>query len=629
MPIPLNRQFEAERERNLKYLVLSLVLNLILPLIHGLIFSWIPWSLRAFRSESSLSFRPYFTILKLYQTLNKTHSVSIMKQRLYFQPSLFLVATLHVGLNAFFCVAQTDEINYEPKLYVVSKRLGLISVAQIPAVLLFVLKNNFISAVSGLTVDKSVFFHKWLGRFMFIAAILHMSLSLHYWIGLKFYIMIKIPPQIFGFIAFSCLGMINIGSLKFIRVYAFEFFIAQHRIFNFVFLLLLYFHNGRTHFSVLLGVHLLVLDRIVARILGIVHKRRSPTKGKCEFEILDDCTTRVSIPIEISCVDPRKWWWCFVPRYGNWRAGQHVYFNCNKVALLAYHPFTISSLPACGKMVLIIRKKSGFTKKLHKKIEMMDMDNCEENQCSITPTGNNHIDASIDKDSKSNVTESSTESLQTLIDSFHKPAIFELKAGMNGPFGANYQPLIKFEAVSLFSAGSGSSFTLPIALDLLNEIDTRDNANDFLYRPHGCKISLHIVFKKKAHLQWYDHVWSEFYPYLETGKLNLNFYFTKESQQVTASKFSSENCSEFDGLQSPDKFSIATSDQVQFHYSRPDIASIVTENANNLNSKTYLRSLACLSCGPPEFNRSIDTACRNNRWRAGAPSIYYYLESFE
>lgn len=628
MTIPLDRQFEAEKERNLKYLVLSLVVDLLLPFIHGILFLWIPWLLRAFRSEVSLNFRPYFTFLKVSETLNKTHLIKLRKQRLYFQPSLLLVAALHVGLNAYFCIAQTEEIDYEPKLYVVSKRLGLISVAQIPAILLFVLKNNFISAVSGLSADKSVFFHKWLGRFMFVAAILHMSLSLNYWLGLKFYIMVQIPPQIFGFIAFSCLGMMNLGSLKFIRNYAFEVFIAQHRIFNFVFLLLLYFHNGRTHFSVLLGVHLLVLDRIVARVLGILHKRRGPTKGKCDFEILDDSTTRVSIPIKILRANPRKWWWLFVPRYGTWRAGQHVYFNCNKVALLAYHPFTISSLPACGKMVLIIRKKSGFTKQLHRKIEMMSNNDCEKGSHSITLacTEDNLI---ADKKSGTNVVEATTNSLEDLIAAFEKPIVYEMKAGINGPFGANYQPLIKFEAVILFSAGSGSSFTLPVALDLLEELSARDDARDYLYRPHSCKISLNVVFKKKEHLQWYDHIWSEFYPYLESGKLKLDIYLTREvkEDQISNSSLSCEL--EFDKLRNDDKTSNSSHGLVKIHYGRPDIERIVTATAEERNSKSNLHSLACISCGPSEFNHSIDVACRKNRWRLGAPSIYYYLESFE
>lgn len=629
MDIPLNRQFEVEKERNLKYLVLSLVVDLLLPFIHGLVFSWIPWSLRALRTESSLNFRPYFTFLKISDAFNKTYSCSLLKRRLYFQPSLLLVAALHVGLNSFFCVAQTDEINYEPKLYVVSKRLGLISVAQVPAVLLFVLKNNFISAISGLTADKSVFFHKWLGRFMFIAAALHMSLSLQYWIGLKFYIMVQIPPQIFGFIAFSCLGMMNLGSLKFIRNFAFEVFMAQHRIFNFVFLLLLYFHNGRTHFSVLLGVHLLVLDRIVARVLGIIHKRRGPTKGKCEFEILDDSTTRVSIPIKISRANPRRWWWCFVPRYGTWKAGQHVYFNCNKVALLAYHPFTISSLPASGKMVIIIRKKTGFTKNLHEKIEVMGMNKSEENNLGITLVSNEDGESSFGKEKNIQVMATSDNSLQELVAAFEKPAIYEIKAGMNGPFGANYQPLIRFEAVSLFSAGSGSSFTLPVALDLLEEIKTKDEADDYLYRPQNCKVSLNLVFKKKAHLKWYDHIWSEFYPYLESGNLKLNFYFTREDRDTTSTCSSIGSSSKTDDSQNHVKYTIASSEHILFHYSRPDVESIVTATAKELSSKTYFHSMACLTCGPSDFNYTVDAACRKNRWHMGAPSIYYYLETFE
>lgn len=629
MAIPLKEQYHVERERNLKFLVLSLITNLLLPFIHGILFLWIPWFLRSWRSSNSLRFLPYFYFLKLSETFSQTHRIKLFRKDFYFQPSLILTATLHVGLNGFFCIAQTAEINYEPQSYIVSKRLGLISVAQVPAILLFVTKNNFISAISGLPTDKSVFFHKWLGRFLFLSAILHMSLSLQYWIGLKFYIMVRIPPQIFGFIGFSCLGMMNLGSLRFIRNYAFELFLAQHRIFNFIFLLLIYFHNKRARFPVLLGVHLLVLDRIVGRVMGIVHKRNGPTKGKCDFEILDDDTLRVSIPISISNCDSLKWWWCFVPRYGNWRAGQHVLFNCNKVALLAYHPFTVASLPSCGKMVIVIRKKGGFTKKLHNKLQKMAEEKDEES--SIQSQDANINDLSSSSSIKKEPFEISTISevnLRKLVSGFPKGMIYNMKAGINGPSGGNYQPLLKFETVLLFSAGSGSSFTLPVALELLRELEKRNEMNDFLYRPQKCEVEIHATFQKIAHLKWYDHIWSDFYPYLDSGRAKLFLYFTKETygelelgekvEDLTMASSQDQSVSD-----------ISCIDGTEIKYKRPDVKEIVTKAVRELSSNKYRHSLACLGCGPTEFNYSIGEACDANRWKRDAPEIYCYRESFD
>lgn len=635
MAIPLEKQFEVEKERNLKYLVLSLVLDLTLPLIHGLLFLWIPWILRSYRGERSLKFIAYFDFLKVTQRFNRTYSFKLFRRTFYFQPSLLFIAAIHLGLNAFFCVAQTAEINYEPRLYVVSKRLGLVSVAQVPPILLLVTKNNFVSAVSGLSEDKSVFFHKWIGRFMFVSATLHMALSLSYWIGLKFYIMVHIPPQIFGFIAFSCLGMMNFGSLRFIRKFSFELFLAQHRIFNFVFLLLLYFHNGRTHFAVLLGVHLLVLDRIVGRVLGILHKRKGPTKGKCDFEILDEDTMRVSIPITVFNSDAQNWWWSFVPRYGNWRAGQHVLFNCNKVALLAYHPFTISSLPSSGRMVLVIRKKSGFTRKLFQKLQAMENEEDKE-ECievhsirseSDTQTEGSELNAIKAQDIE--VTTVSENSLHDLLSRLSKQKILNLKAGINGPFGGLYQPLVKFESVTFLSAGSGSSFTLPVALELLHELEKRNQVQDFLYRPNNCAISIHVVFQKISHLKWYDHLWEDFYPYLAASKVQLYLYFTKESQEI-ASVGNEKNDS--DATSSSDLFDngvMNSGDGVTVSYCRPNIAEVVAESARSFESSSNRCSIAYLSCGPANFNFCVEKACDKARRQNNSPDLYYYREAYD
>ncbi|RKP29313.1 hypothetical protein METBISCDRAFT_24338, partial [Metschnikowia bicuspidata] len=292
MAIELADQPGVANQRNKKFLALSLLLDLLLPLIHGFLFLWIPWILRSHRNQESLMFVPYFNFMKFTSRLTKTFSTKIFNKKFYFQPSLLIVAAIHLALNAFFCVAQTAEFNYRPKSYIVSKRLGAIAIAQVIPILLFVCKNNVVSALSGLSSDKSVFFHKWLGRFAFLAATLHMSFILKYFIGLNRYAVLQVPAQIFGFIAFSCLGMMNLGSLKLIRKFSFELFLMQHRIFNFFFLLFAFLHHTATRIPLLVGFLLLVLDRITCIVLEILHKRKGPTKGKCDFEILDENTTR-------------------------------------------------------------------------------------------------------------------------------------------------------------------------------------------------------------------------------------------------------------------------------------------------------------------------------------------------
>ncbi|OBA22634.1 ferric reductase [Metschnikowia bicuspidata var. bicuspidata NRRL YB-4993] len=595
MAIPFAEQYFVEKERNFKYLFLSVAVSILLPILHGVFFLWVPWVLRGRRTADTIKYKPYFTVLKYYETLTKTFNYKMFGKVFYFQPSLLLVAAFHIGITTIFAISETKDLTYETWYYIVSKRVGRLSIAHVPITLILVAKNNIVSAASGLTIDKTVFLHKWYGRSMFITAIIHMSLSLKYWLGIKFEVMVLIPPQIFGFIAFSCLGMMNVASLKFIRNMAFDFFLAQHRIFNFIMLLLAYFHNGGNHAAVILGVHLLVADRIVGRVMGIIHKRRGPTKGLCDFEILDESTVRVSIPIK-----PRKtsnrWYWFFLPRYRTWRAGQHVLFNCNKVALLAYHPFTISSLPESGKMVLVIKVQTGFTKQLHKKL------------CKMTE--------------------------------IEDPESIEGCTGINGPFGANYQPLTKFDSIVFFSAGSGATFTLPVALDLLQTLQQRDESMDYLYRPQSTQIRIVMVVKKWANLQWFDHLWRHFIPFLSSGRAQLVLHITQEVANFGEENYERnkekltnirEASTEFNDEASSSRGSFPNLDTggVSILQGRPDLESIITSSVERLCSPSYRKAFACVSCGPEAFNQNIKSVCNKSRWLPKAPDIYCYEESFE
>lgn len=652
MAIPFNEQYFVEKNRNYKFLFLSVLVSVLLPAIHGVLFLWIPWVLRSKRTALGLRHKKYFTFIKYFDSFNKTFRATVFGKHLYFQPSLLVLLAIHIGVNSWFCVAETLDLDYEPWLYIVAKRLGRISVAHIPPILIFVAKNNLVSAFSGLSLDKAVFFHKWMGRSMFLTAIIHMVLSLKYWLDLKFYIMIQIPPQIFGFIAISCLGMLNLVSFKFIRNFAFEVFLAQHRAFNFIMLLLAYFHNGGNHAAIILGIHMLVIDRIVARVFGILHKYRDPRKGKSEFEILDDTTVRVSIPISTWEVDNEQWWRFFVPRYKTWRAGQHVLFNCNKVALLAYHPFTIASLAESGKMVLVIKVHKGFTRKLIRKLQKMSEEEpLESSISSVSVRGddsyNSSSDGSIHSASSATHLKASeihevtrplnkeVSTFKNMLAGFVAPRVFEIKAGINGPFGANYQPLTKFDSVVFFSAGSGASFTLPVALNLLKTLKQRDDEEDYLYRPEKALVTIVMSMKKAANLQWYDHLWEDFIPFLNSGRAHLSLHLTqevpdasdydeeiKEKNAKLAAEASKESTFESSSVLSAGPGFSTT-------YARPDFNDIITASVGDLCSPDYRKAFACIGCGPVAFNEEIKSVCEKNRWVKHAPDIYSYNESFD
>lgn len=665
MAIPFEVQYFVERDRNFKYAFLTMLTTMLLPIFHGALFLWIPWFLRSRRDTASLKYKKYFTFIKCFESLTRVYKVNILGRAFFFQPSLMIVGAIHLAFCTGFILMQTKDIDYQPRLYILAKRIGRISIGCLPMILLFVAKNNVIAALSGLSLDKAVFFHKWLGRCMFLTATVHTALTLKYWLDMKFYIMVKIPPQIFGFIAYSCLGMLNVASLKIFRNFAFDLFLAQHRVFNFVMLLLVYFHNGGNHALVILGVHLLVIDRISSRVLGILHKRKGPTKGMSDFEILDDTTIRISIPISIMNSDNHKWWWSFVPRYGNWKAGQHIYLNVFKVAWFQYHPFTISSLADSGKMVIVMKVHKGFTRKLKNKLlKLKEQQDAEaaESEMSIASSSRSSQDDEIrsaevtqttidstsklvkSKDQEYEILVTPVQNFKDILDSFPTPEILQLKAGINGPYGGNYQPLTRFDSVVFFSAGSGASFTLPVALDLLKTIKEREEANDYLYRPQRTAITIVLAMKKIANLQWYDHLWSEFVPFLNNGRAHLLVHITQEVADAAETEDEEEKSDAekvrlyLTGSSSEKReLSLSTSELAassvegsgfSITYARPDFAHIITESVRLVSCKEYRKSFACLGCGPDRFNGEIKLSCQKNRWVEGAPDIYCYTESF-
>ena len=131
----------------------------------------------------------------------------------------------------------------------------------------------------------------------------------------------------------------------------------NHRVHSFIMLLMAFLHNDRAKAMVILAIHLLVLDKVLGRIYGIVHSLKSPTKGLSEFEILDDETLRVSIPVKTSKTDPTPWYRLFLFKYGTWLAGLHVYLNVRKVDFFQHHPFALQVYLNLVKLLWLSKEK--------------------------------------------------------------------------------------------------------------------------------------------------------------------------------------------------------------------------------------------------------------------------------
>ncbi|EGW30230.1 ferric reductase [Spathaspora passalidarum NRRL Y-27907] len=606
--IPFDQQYFVETERNRKYQWLSFIFGILIFIAHGLLFFWLPRYLRLKREIKAMKYRPFFVFLEHWETLNRCFCFKIpfINKNYYYKPSLLILFSVFIAINARFSMMETSDIDYLPQYYVISKRVGRVAMGNMPAVYIMVTKNDFVAALTGLSPDRLVFYHFWFSRLIYFMIVAHIVVGTKYWNAVGFKKMLTIPPQIFGWIAFGCFTMLVFGNLKFIRQYAFDFFMVKHRIYSFIFLLLAFFHNGGNKAMVILAVHLLVIDRIVGRVFGIIHRVKSPTKSWSEFEILDDDTLKVTVPMKMSKTDVNKWYNLLLPKYGTWKAGSHVLLNVGKISLFQYHPFTIVSMPETGKMVMIIKKKNGFTKKLYNRKENKDKDLSFSSSVSSQESPS---DSEPEPDYK-RVTD---------------PNIVKMKAGINGPFFPKHQPLITFDSVAFFAIGVGASFIFPICLDLLQEIEKRELENDYMGRPSNPTISIYWSVRNFADISWYSESMYKLSKYINSRKLLMQIYITREiNETITENSVITSTSKADSDFSSPDVLT------EKFYGSRMDVQKLVQGQAAALNfpEENSYRSFAVLSCGSEDFGKTVEMECQKLRGKKEAPNIYFYNESF-
>ncbi|KAI5959404.1 FRP1 [Candida pseudojiufengensis] len=657
--IPFDQQFFVEKQRNNTYEWLVFIITLILLGGHGLLFHWIPKFLRMKRTEEGIKHIKFFKFLKNWDKFTSVRKFTIFKRYSFFyQPSLVLFCFLFVCFNVGLCFAQIKEIDYQGQMYPMSKRISRVAVGNLPILLFSVAKNDILTNLSGFQFDRLEFLHKWLSRWMWILISIHLALGTYYWLSMNFRIMIIIPPQIFGFMAYGSFCILTWGSMKFIRKWSYDFFLIQHRVFAFIMLFMSFIHNPGNRAAVLISVHGLVIDRVISKIMAYIHKNHSPTKCKSTFEILDENTIEVTIPIKTDDYKSNKWFNKFLS-YKNWKAGQHIYLNVAKVKWFQYHPFTIASVSSSNDMKLLIRVQKGFTKKLMKYLS--DVDHTEHD-----------------------------DELTTINTMFH------------GPYGAVHQPFITFDHCLFFSGGSGGAFTFPVCLDLLKQIDDKNMIGDYLFRPRNPKIRFVWVIKKYENIIWFKHILDQLIEYSTSGRLIIDIYITQERKHNSVSsestndilidqtsiesnsellKKNNNNTYEIP-LKQPDliysektiplpttstsqtlptlKSSISTSSNIEdisnlnkdtieilttneheeeikfpkynIYYGRPNIGKIIKNHSIELTKEMKLmnsyKTLSVASCGPPMFTNLIKEQCQEARKIKNSPDVYCYTESF-
>ncbi|KAI5950106.1 hypothetical protein KGF54_005254 [Candida jiufengensis] len=669
--LPIETQREFESTRNTKYQWMSCAFSLVVFVVHGIIFFWIPRHLRQKRFVKTNRFKTMFILYNIWNTFNYTLSFKFKRRVIYFKPSVLLLFLLYILVNGRLCYQNTLDITYIPRFSVLAKRCARIGIAQVPAVFLLITKGDFITGVTGLTYERTTFLHIWFSFMMFILVTFHVIVVCYFWARPQYQeIHPKYPKNAFGITAYVTFTFLALGNIKFIRKYAYDYAMVHHRAQSFIMLLMAFFHNDSTKAMVVVGVHLLVIDKVVGRIYGIVHSKKSPTKGWSTFEILDDEIMKISIPIKINKnFNPNSWFGLIRFKYGNWRPGQHIYLNVRKIDYFQHHPFTITSLSETGKMVVLVRKRNGFTKKLFEKVGALKEKQLfgEETMMDYIPWYRPKLDVYFNKVRRLiKKKEVSTEEIPDY-RKIEDPNTVILKVAFRGPSGAKMQPLITFDSIAFMAKELGASFILPVCLDLLQTIDTKEIEKDYLCRPDHPVISIYWTVKSAKAIKWYKHVIDKLIPFIRTGKLQFNIFINsddviefrdKELSRVEADNTINDSSINITTTDPFDTFTankvteitntekVITKTESSSSGSSEDIDdSILNKLYEPLNinqqlnnhitnlkytNKSYFKSLAIVSCGEDvTFGKEVEYNLQNFRWMKDAPNIYFFNESYD
>ena len=340
-------------------------------------------------------------------------------------------------------------------------RAAWVSVTQVPFIYLLAGKVNIASFFIGSSYFDVNWLHRWASRTLFVTITIHGSFFLSEWVRADFVrIELEMMPMVkYGLGLWAVLAWTTISSLIPLRRLCYEFFVLQHLVSAGIFLWLLHAHVPTyASYNVWMAVAFVLSGRVYRFCVLVCQNVRIRKNNLIAGRRLGHSAELQALAGEITVVTVHG---AGFP----WKAGQHVLLWCPTLGPLESHPFTIANIAdekrerSLDKVQLIIRARSGFTRKLH--------------QRAISST--------------------------------------RVTAFLTGPFG-NLPTWNTYETLVLISASTGASFTVPILESVLNDpccvtrieclllVRHKSHLDGYLSRlraaashPRSSEISLHIM----------------------------------------------------------------------------------------------------------------------------------------
>lgn len=297
-------------------------------------------------------------------------------------------------------------------------RAAWLAIAQVPLLVLLIGKYNWIGLVTGVGYERLNVLHRWVARVLLLLATFHFAFQAGGWnrftgiFHLEWSTDVCVPT---GLATYIILIWMNLSTLAPFRNLCYEFFVIQHIITFFGFIVALVIHlpttalYSRTYIYIPIALYL--FDRLI-RFLRFSFVNIKPNRASVEG--LDGSTTKITFRNS---------------RVRRWVPGAHVLISFPTLGFGQNHPATVLSTPCShgGDLVLLLKARRGFTSCLYR---------------SASKFG---------EKSEAGIVEKQSRAFPVFVD---------------GPFGGRMSDFAAFDSVCLIAGSTGITFVLANLLDL-------------------------------------------------------------------------------------------------------------------------------------------------------------------
>jgi predicted ferric reductase len=254
---------------------------------------------------------------------SRVSGIDISRADLLFGLGILLLNGVAVGIGVLLEFSQ-------------SEIWGYLSTANSLLVAIPATRNSFLVWISGISINQTIMYHRWLGRLTILEAFLHFCYSVDQFSLFK-------ESSIYGTIALTSLGVLGATSIEWIRRKQFNTFFYSHHIF------LIYYIFGSLHSKLFfiyscIAIGIYTIDRMIRLFRGIFPQQIISVNH------LNHQVVKIRFP---------KY------KYrGRQKVGQYVFLNFPQLSLLEWHPFTLADGPDELYHEVYIKNLGDYTNRL-------------------------------------------------------------------------------------------------------------------------------------------------------------------------------------------------------------------------------------------------------------------------